>query len=309
MSEMFKDGCVVKKDLDEAIKWARMITPVDDDSAIFLYDLLVEKSTIDSIKESASFIPLFEKSDNICMIERAVKAYKYGLGVQRNPSAAIELLKSFDYHISPELAIELAELLQKRNVGSDARDSIAILKEQNTDNPKVLFLIACSYRDGKGLEKDIDKAKDLFRKAIALNYKPASNALFDILYASESVDDNAEAVEVIRPNAERGDGYAMGRLARVYRDGKGLEKDLDRAIDLMESASQRGVPWASSEVIQCYLERGTQHDLEYVYQWAVEETNNGNRDAMRVLSLFYRDGIIVEKNQEKAIELMMKYSQ
>ena len=159
-----------------------------------------------------------------------------------------------------------------------------------SDDKQALTRLGKAYLNGRGVEKNLVKAKELFRKASALGYNPASNALFDVLYSSNSAEDHREAVEVIRPNADKNDGFALGRLARAYRDGKGVERDMDRAISLMSAAAERNVPWAFSELIDYLLERGNDNDVRQVYEWCISEADRGNTKAMATLSLLHRKG-------------------
>jgi lipopolysaccharide cholinephosphotransferase len=45
----------------------------------------------------------------------------------------------------------------------------------------------------------------------------------------------------------------MGRLGRAYRDGKGVEKDLNKAIEWMRKASEQGLSWAKWELCDLLL--------------------------------------------------------
>ena len=47
--------------------------------------------------------------------------------------------------------------------------------------------------------------------------------------------------------AESGQRDMQGRLARAFRDGRGVPKDLNLAAEWMRKAADQGLPWAVKE--------------------------------------------------------------
>ncbi len=105
-----------------------------------------------------------------------------------------------------------------------------------------------AYRDGRGVEQDLDKAAEWMRKAADKNVGWAKNELFDILWRINTPDSLREMISVASSFAETGDGGAMGRLGRAYRDGKGVPRDLDKAAEWMRKAAEKNVQWAKNEL-------------------------------------------------------------
>jgi Sel1 repeat. len=102
-----------------------------------------------------------------------------------------------------------------------------------------------AYRDGKGVEKNIDTAIIWMKKAV--DKKPLFiNELVDILQRSTNLNDHEEAFKICSETTYA--TWATGYLARAYRDGKGVEKDVDRAIELMRTAVNKNVGWAKKEL-------------------------------------------------------------
>ena len=104
------------------------------------------------------------------------------------------------------------------------------------------------YRDGKGVERDLDKAIALMRQAANKNIGWAKNELIDLLLKRNQEEDLNEAFELASDFSTKGDPSATGRLARMYRDGKGVEKDLNKAIELMRQAADSNILWAKNEL-------------------------------------------------------------
>lgn len=105
-----------------------------------------------------------------------------------------------------------------------------------------------AYDSGRGVKKDYKKAVELLAVPLDKGASWAPNKLFDLAWKFKREEDYAKAVEAVRPLAESGNGYAMGRLARAYRYGRGVEKDLDEARRWYAGASKKGIAWARKEL-------------------------------------------------------------
>ena len=103
--------------------------------------------------------------------------------------------------------------------------------------------LARAYRDGKGVEKNIDESIRWMRAAAEKNSAWAKNELFDILWNIGTQESYSEMIPIITESANTGDSGAMGRLGRAYRDGKGVGKDLDKAAEWMRKAVNKSVAW------------------------------------------------------------------
>ncbi len=85
------------------------------------------------------------------------------------------------------------------------------------------------------------------RKAGEKNVGWAKNELFDILWGIGTPESMSEMIKVAENFAAQGNPNAMGRLGRAYRDGKGVEQDLDKAAEWMRKAAEKNVGWAKIE--------------------------------------------------------------
>lgn len=77
------------------------------------------------------------------------------------------------------------------------------------------------------------KAATWFQKAADLNYAPAITEL-GVMYGSDGSEgvqeDDVRAAQLYRKAATMGDAYAMNDLGYVYSHGKGVAKDMDKAV-------------------------------------------------------------------------------
>jgi len=100
-------------------------------------------------------------------------------------------------------------------------------------------LLSRAYREGKGVGKDLDMALDWARKSVAARTPLARNELFDVLSKIDTPESRAEMVKIIKNPASMGEPGAMFRLGCAYRDGRGVEKDMAKAKDLIAKAAKK----------------------------------------------------------------------
>ena len=150
---------------------------------------------------------------------------------------------------------------------------------------------------------DINKAICYMRVAVLAGADWARNEFFDILWKRGSPEDFKEMIEVISPLVEKGEGNALGRLGRAHREGKGVERDLDKAAEWMRKAVEKNIRW-SNELLDILWRIDTPESLEEMIAVANTAIDSGNYSASRQLSRAYYQGRGVSKNIPKALELM-----
>ena len=158
------------------------------------------------------------------------------------------------------------------------------------------------YRDGKGTKKDIDKAKEWIGKAIEKDKKWVKE-LIDVLLRSEMAKDHERAFELCRPVAESGDNLSRVYLGRMYRDGKGTKKDIDKAKEWIGKAFEKDLYWVN-EFVYTLLRSEMAKDHEMAFELCRPVAESGDDLAMIRLGRMYQDGTGTERNIDKAIEYM-----
>lgn len=91
--------------------------------------------------------------------------------------------------------------------------------------------------------QDLAKAVIWFQKAADLDYAPAITQL-GVMYGSDGSEgvpeDDVKAAQLDMKAARMGDAYAMNNLGYVYSHGKGVRKDMDRAVFWWKKAVAAG---------------------------------------------------------------------
>ena len=197
--------------------------------------------------------------------------------------------------------------------GADFVDSFDVIhKCAIAGHVESIGYLARVFRDGKGVKQDLDKAAEWMRKAADKNIGWAKNELFDILWRINTPESKEEMISVATAFAETGDGNAMGRLGRAYRDGKGVEKDLDKAAEYFKKVADLHLNWVA-EATDVMLKTNSPDNWNYAFKRCSEVANlpinvDGliRAGAMGRLGYMYRDGKGVEKDLDKAVEWMYK---
>ena len=128
--------------------------------------------------------------------------------------------------------------------------------------------------------------------------------LFDILWAIDSINSRREMIQRIRPFAEVGDPGAMARLGRAYRDGKGVEKNLELAAEWMRKAADKDLWWAKLELAQIILKNNKTTDKKESFNLFKQLSEKGNTFATQQLSMMYYRGIGTTKSKQNAIDAL-----
>lgn len=110
--------------------------------------------------------------------------------------------------------------------------------------------LAWMYHTGKGVKKDLAKAREWYTLAAKQNHVIAQNNL-GVFYEQGLGDLNKNlqlAVKWYREAAEVGYSYAQYNLGVLYLRGYGVKRDIDKAIFWLEIAMLQGVVQAQLEL-------------------------------------------------------------
>lgn len=115
------------------------------------------------------------------------------------------------------------------------------------------LVLADMYHEGKGVEKDAEKARALLQDAIADGSDDAKRMLS--LYNFADNENDLDAVSHDEQSADGNDPASLFILSARYEDGKGVEKDLNKSFSLCKRAADMGYAPAQYAVA-VYYERG-----------------------------------------------------
>lgn len=164
----------------------------------------------------------------------------------------------------------------------------------DSNDPQIFGRLARLYRDGKGVEKNLDKALSYMRIAAFRNISWAKGEYVDILISLKDPLANAEAFSYCYENANDDNPVIECRLSRLYRNGLGTVKNIDKAISWMSRAVISNEGW-SGEYVDMLLSTKNSNYWSAAFD-IVSKQSDKNPDMMYRLSLMYKQGKGVDKD-------------
>lgn len=212
--------------------------------------------------------------------------------------------------------------------------------ESNAGQGFAQYALGKKYRDGQGVERNIQKAVELFTlaakqgnsfAAFALGKMFLSNdaslprdeatALNWITYASERGNQFAQcylgklllkgadgipqdtnaALRWLRASVDQGNVYAEYALAMAYLKGKIVPKDALKALELLRHASSQDHQFAQYQLGKMLLQgEEAPKDVAAAVHWLTVSAMHGNQYAQYALGKLYLLGKDVEKDKASA---------
>ncbi len=184
--------------------------------------------------------------------------------------------------------------LRKSDVKEDHRFLQRCLTKTHTNQMKqltVFFLFAMmtidGWAEGVAVSHDLSETnKDLRTHT----HEPVLSA--DQKYSDE-----------LLKKAESGDSTAQRNLGSCYYFGLGTEKDVSKAIELLEKAAAQGDIKAQSKLGSLYLK---EQKYDKAYFWFKKASDSGDAHAMNNLGSLYNSGLGVQKNEKEGFILHQK---
>ena len=142
---------------------------------------------------------------------------------------------------------------------------------------KAMLRLADLLENGEGCKKNVETAREWEAKAIAELQPLADNGqaeaqrgLADCYVNAWGVEKSYEmAVRLYADAYECRDWLALGRLSRLYAEGLGVAKDVDKARTMLQLAAEKESPEACGRLGECYeyAELGISKDYKKAVEW------------------------------------------
>ena len=155
------------------------------------------------------------------------------------------------------------------------------------------------YESGKGIEKDLQKAKELYKKA---SEKGNIHATYNLARLTETADKEHKVISLYEMSAKKNHKESLKRLGNIYGDGTGIpQRDIKKAIEYYEKAIKLGCDDSLYFLAEIY-ELGTDvpQDIPkaiFYYQKGVEKGDLSSMNYYGKILIDGRGG--TEKNIQK----------
>jgi len=107
--------------------------------------------------------------------------------------------------------------------------------------------------------------------------------------------------------AERGSLEAQASLAVLYEEGRGVAKDLAKAVEWYTRAAESDDPVAANRLGRIYLEGlGVAPDHAKAIEWYRRAAETGYVPAQLNLGALYAEGRVIEQDDARAMEWFRK---
>lgn len=247
----------------------------------------------------------------------ADKGYKYaqyslaglfrrGQGVEQDDARALELYTASAQQDFPYAAYELGKMYRD-GIGCEKdaeaseqwyRQAFAgfLELEQQSHDDKLQYRIGWMLLHGVGTGKDETAAREWFEQASKLDNPHAQYQLARMIFndPSSTPEQTAQALERLTKAAEAGQDCAQYALGKIYRDGQGEEKDIQKAVALFTLAATKENSFAAFALGKLYLagDAALPRDPAAALKWLTYAAELGNQFAQ------YRLGKLLLKGDD-----------
>lgn len=172
------------------------------------------------------------------------------------------------------------------------------------------FKYAAELLIGAHIEKNVGTAIQYLRQAVNMGDTDALYWLGMVYSTEDGFIDHHKAIEYLSKAAENYHPYALYRLGLYYKNGIGIEVDMVKALECFAQAANQGVADAQIEMGDANYDLNGQGDMSYewAYKWFKKAADQGNHLGQYKLALCYKDGIGIERDIDKAIDLLLPLS-
>jgi len=218
-----------------------------------LVDLLLGRKGEKDNKEAFDICKKSAELGDDGSMGRLGRMYRDGIGTEANLDLAIEYMgKAFGRGIK-WADKEYIDLLLLRNTEKDNKEAFEKLVHRALmGDISSLESIGRMYREGTFITQDERSATDVMMLAYRNGSKSVRMNLVDMIYSNEYRDHYLQAFEICGELAEENNAGGYGRLARMYRDGWGVNADSNKAKSMMKKAADMGVKWAQDEYAKMF---------------------------------------------------------
>ena len=124
------------------------------------------------------------------------------------------------------------QLVKGEGLEKDAEKGIQMIEHviDELGLEEAMYILAEIYSEGVHVERSVDKAVDLYKKAIEQGFAEACYGLGKIYRDDAELHDDHAAFDAFLKGAEMKDLDCMTEVIRMYREGIGTEMSEERAV-------------------------------------------------------------------------------
>jgi hypothetical protein len=122
-------------------------------------------------------------------------------------------------------------------------------------NEQAQYKLASMYETGDGTEKNIEQAKHWYGVAAKAGYQPAIHRASYLQIKEQGYQaKDAAWLESIKADADKHDAEAIFLLSQLYHQGLGVNKDLNKSLELLSQIKILGLANVEKEMVSVRAE-------------------------------------------------------
>lgn len=177
-----------------------------------------------------------------------------------------------------------------------------LLIELNNNNfPNSKYLLAYAYYNGIGTIKNLNLAKENFKKSLKIDKDYRSAYYLGLL--AKDINDYKNTIYYFKLASDNNIKEAIASLGYCYYDGFGVKKDLNKSIDLFKKISD--FTNLKHVIGSLYQKQNKYDEAKYWYELSIKDNNEIY--SYLNLGIIYSKGLgNTKKDKDKTIELFNK---
>ncbi len=291
----------------EAVKWLRLASASGSSEAKHLLANLVYRGIGTQSDPQEAYALYSEVSDAY-----PIAAYNRAVLIEKEAS-----LKTGDE--SQKLLSSAAEgalyvaIRAKQDPGylqqMSAREALeACVQAALSGDPAAQYCLAIRRMLGRGLEKDVKKARQLYESSAQQGYASGQHGIGAMHYLGYAVKRNLELARLwFEKAAEQDHAEALFRLGLMYESGQGVDKNLYRSFNYYSRAAELGHVSAQNNLgVMLWSDKGPYQNKERGLKYLRMAAEQGDEVALYNLSIEMIKGNRLDNDPEESINMLME---
>ena len=329
LGRVYEEHRYEKPNYTKALEYYIKAAELGNSLAMYKVGEFYEKGlgTAVNLKESALWYEKASQKGNYNTIIKSARNYEEGIGVEKDLKKALELYeKSFPITNTMDLQIKILEL--KGKIYNDQKAYDELLKIYTAYASGFTITIGTMglgelYYEGLGVEKDLKKAFDYYNIAAGHENGKAIEKLAWFYYKGEYVKkDLKKALETFEYAYLRNNRDVAYILGQMYYEGLGAKVDKNKGIEYYKISAKNGnidgikkieelkklgiIKSSTIEEEFKFVKESSSENNTIIFEKYKELSEKAYAPAMFELANCYEQGLGVEQNFEKAVELYEK---
>jgi hypothetical protein len=273
--------------------------------------LVIEYDDTYDQTDISELIPLSESGNPTALCELAAR-YRCGVdGVEKDEEKSANLYyESLKKQRNTAAARHIGEAYFNEVFGEEYKTEVLVWYKLASDwgDGKASEYIGLLYEDGEIVEHNIDTALEWHKKALGQGNK---HAFFNIADCYAEKEDYTKAKYYYEKSIEEAEVYyAYVQLGRLYENGRGVDKNEEKAFNMYKLAYQHDIKGDGAYYMArlYYDGRGVEESNEKAYKLFLEALDSGITEANYFLGILNylgeNENPVVKRDADTAIKYL-----